>query len=73
MPIERSVTSDELLLASREVTPGLRQNELSVPGIHCGACVARVERVLGDLPGVERARANLSTRRVTVAWRGEAA
>ena len=27
---------------------------------------------LGGLPGVERARVNLSTRRVTVAWRGEA-
>jgi len=60
------------LLASREVAPGLRQVELSVPGIHCGACVARIERVLGDLPSVERARANLSTRRVTIAWRGEA-
>ena len=28
--------------------------------------------MLGDLPGVERARVNLSTRRVTVAWRGAA-
>jgi P-type Cu2+ transporter len=71
MPIERSVTSDELLLASREVAPGLRQIELSVPAMHCGACIARVERVLGGLPAVERARANLSTRRVTVAWRGD--
>ena len=54
------------------VAPGLRQNDLSVPGIHCGGCVARIERVLGGLPGVERARVNLSTRRVTVTWRGEA-
>lgn len=72
MPTERSAVSNELLLASREVAPGLRQVELAVPGMHCGACIARVERVLGGLPAVDRARANLSTRRVTVAWRGAA-
>ena len=70
MPIGPSVANDELLLASREVAPGLRQIEVSVPGMHCGACIARVERVLGELPDVARARANLSTKRVTVAWRG---
>lgn len=67
-----SIPSDELLFASRPAGPGLRQNELSVPAIHCGACVARIERLLGALPRVERARVNLSTRRVSVAWRGEA-
>jgi Cu2+-exporting ATPase len=72
MPTARSEASDELLLASREVAPGLRQIELSVPGMHCGACIARVERVLGGLPAVERGRVNLSTKRVTVAWRGAA-
>ena len=67
----RADHEEELLLASRLVDGGLRQNDLSVPSIHCGACVARVERLLGALPGVERARANLSTRRVTVGWRGK--
>jgi len=62
---------DELLLASRPLAPDLRQSELSVPSMHCGACIQRVERVLRDVPGVERARANLSTKRVTVDWRGE--
>ena len=71
MPTGPSAASDELLLASREVAPGLRQIELSVPGMHCGACIARVERVMRGLPAVERARANLSTRRVTVTWRGD--
>lgn len=71
MPTAPSAHSDELMLASRVLGSGARQNELSVPSIHCGACIARIERLLGDLPDVEQARANLSTKRVTVAWRGE--
>lgn len=67
-----SRTREELLLASREVAPGLRQSELSVPGVHCGACIQRIERALSALPGVEHARVNLSTRRVSVRWRVEA-
>jgi Cu2+-exporting ATPase len=71
MSIAPSVPESELLLASRVLAPGLRRSELSVPSIHCGACVARIERLLGALPEVAQARANLSTRRVTVDWRGE--
>jgi Cu2+-exporting ATPase len=59
-----------LLLASRPVGPGLWQSELSVPSIHCGGCVQRIERLLHGLPGVERARVNLSSKRATIAWRG---
>src|SRR5215475_9678129 len=71
MPTGPSNLSDELVLASRVAGPGLRQNELSVPTIHCGGCVQRIERVLAGLPEVERARVNLSTKRVAVTWRGE--
>ncbi|HSH99324.1 MAG TPA: cation transporter, partial [Reyranella sp.] len=71
MSIAPSIPRDELRLASRVLAPGLRQSALSVPSIHCGACVARIERLLGELPQVEQARANLSTKRVTVDWRGE--
>jgi Cu2+-exporting ATPase len=71
MSIAPSVSDHELRLASRVLASGLHRSELSVPSIHCGACIARIERLLGALPGVEQARANLSTRRVTVDWRGE--
>src|SRR5215470_8364200 len=61
----------EVLLASRALTDGSRQTELSVPAIHCGDCMQKIERMLGALPGVEKARVNLSTKRVMVRWRGE--
>jgi Cu2+-exporting ATPase len=72
MPTAPSNPSDELLLASRILGSGLRQSELSVPTIHCGGCVQRIERVLSGLSQVEGARVNLSTKRVSVTWRGEA-
>jgi Cu2+-exporting ATPase len=63
---------EEIRLASRELGGGLRQTDLSVPAMHCAACIQTVERTLGRLPGVENARVNLSTRRASVKWRGEA-
>jgi len=63
---------EELLLASRVLAGGVRQVELSVPGVHCGTCIANIEAALGKLDGVEHARVNLSTKRVSVRWRDEA-
>ena len=39
---------------------------LSIPALHCAACIGKVERALSALPGVERARVNLSLKRVSV-------
>ena len=61
-------SSEELMLASRTVGEGLRQSDLSVPGVHCGTCITTVEGALNALPEVARARVNLSTRRVSVVW-----
>src|SRR5262249_54053074 len=63
---------NEVLLASRPVHDGLRQTDLSIPDIHCGACLQRIETALGALDGVAGARANLSAKRVSILWRGEA-
>ena len=67
-----AISAQEMLLASRDLGDGLRQTDLSVPAMHCAACIQTVERTLGQLPGVEQARVNLSTRRASVKWRGEA-
>src|SRR5499426_2956989 len=40
----------------------------AVRGMHCAACVGRVERALTGLPGVERATVNLATEQATVSF-----
>ena len=64
-------SEEEVRLASREVSDGLFQTWLSVPAVHCGACISAVERALGRLPGVEEARVNLTAKSVSIRWRGE--
>ncbi|MGB3810739.1 MAG: cation-translocating P-type ATPase [Parvibaculum sp.] len=66
---DASALDAEILLASRPVGDRLRQTYLSVPGIHCGGCIQRIEKALAALTGVEHARVNLSTKRVSVRWK----
>lgn len=44
--------------------------DLIVSGLTCGACVWLVEQALAAEPDVLKARASLSTRRLTIGWRG---
>lgn len=60
---------EEIRLGSRDLGDGMRQTDLSVPGVRCAACIASVEKTLAKLPGVEAARVNLSMKRVAVTWR----
>src|SRR5262249_61662320 len=39
-----------------------------VRGMHCAACVDKVERALRGVSGVERASVNLATERASVEW-----
>lgn len=51
-------------LAARDLPDQLA---LSLPTIHCAACITAVEELLSALPGVREARVNLTLKRVTVA------
>lgn len=67
-------TSDsEMVLASQSLGGGKFRTNLSVPGMHCGGCMNKVEKALSSLPEVRLARVNLSTRRATVEWEGNKA
>ncbi|TPK95896.1 cadmium-translocating P-type ATPase [Mesorhizobium sp. B2-4-14] len=62
-------SSQEINLASRPLGEGIIQTDLSVPAVHCGACIQAIETALAGLERVEGARVNLSTKRVSVRWR----
>ncbi|MFC5386234.1 cation-translocating P-type ATPase [Aquamicrobium segne] len=64
-------SDEELVFAAHDMGDGTHQIELSVPRVHCGACIHTVESALHKLDHVERARVNLSTKRVSVRWRGD--
>ncbi|MBD59280.1 MAG: nitrogen fixation protein FixI [Citromicrobium sp.] len=44
----------------------LSQTRLTVPGMRCAGCIAKIERGLLAVEGVDAARVNLSAKRVTV-------
>jgi Cu2+-exporting ATPase len=46
---------------------------LMAEGVHCGACVQRIETTLKRQPEVRQARLNLTTRRLVLGWQGPAA
>ena len=54
------------LIAQRQ----LETTVLVVPGMHCAGCMAKVERGLGAVSGVESARVNLTAKQVRVEHAG---
>ncbi len=52
--------------------PGAWTLHAVVDGLHCAACVWLIETLLRRHPAVVSARLNMTTRRLTLVWRGEA-
>jgi P-type Cu2+ transporter len=49
----------------------LKRADFAVEGVRCADCMRTIERGLGSLEGVTKARLNFSDRRLAVEWRGE--
>jgi Cu+-exporting ATPase len=53
---------------TRTDTADLERVDLPVQGMTCASCASRIEKGLGDLPGVDEAHVNFGTHRATVAF-----
>ena len=47
---------------------GAPRISLAVEGVHCAGCIRKVETTVEAIPGVQQARLNFTTRRLTVNW-----
>jgi len=56
----------EELAAHAKLPEGPGTVQLSLPTIHCAACISAVERGLASTPGVRTARVNLTLKRVSI-------
>jgi Cu2+-exporting ATPase len=66
-----AVTTD-FAAHARDKAGGVMELDVIVSGLSCGACVWLVEQALAAEPDVLKARASLSARRLSIAWRGDA-
>jgi len=57
---------EELQRAGHPEEDGTVRYVVSVPDVHCGACISAIERGLNGLDGIVSARVNLSLKRLTV-------
>lgn len=46
----------------------MKELKLAVNGMHCAACSSRIEKVVGDMEGVEKASVNLAAETMALHW-----
>ena len=62
------VEAERIIASSKALDDGSYHSEFVVPSMHCAGCIGKIERGLAELEMVERARVNLSAKRVSVTW-----
>jgi len=68
MTFSQALDIDPTPFVRRDGKGGARL-ELAVKGLRCAGCIAKIEKNLAALPGIESARVNLSTAKLSVRWR----
>ncbi len=63
---ERFNTYEAFLHAGYEKEDGSVRYSISIPGVHCGACIASVEGALAGKPDLVSARVNLTLKRLSL-------
>jgi Cu+-exporting ATPase len=53
-------------------TANNHQARVAVSGMHCAACSSRIEKVVGNMEGVERASVNLAAEMLDLSWNEDA-
>lgn len=70
MTVAGAGSADILRMYLHQAADGIQRLQFLVEGVHCAACMARIERAMNTVEGVEQARLNLSTKRLTLTWQG---
>ena len=66
---ETGAAAGSAALWARRRDDGGYELTLSVPGIHCAACISTIEKGLKEIPELEEGRVNFTLRQVRVRWR----
>ncbi|MDR3500171.1 MAG: heavy metal translocating P-type ATPase [Parvibaculum sp.] len=67
-PHPAALRADPGLFVRRTESGGEAKIDFVVQSMHCAGCLRKIERNVGEMPGVSSVRANLSTKRVAVRW-----
>lgn len=73
MTASAEIRAEDLAAHSRKLANGQREAVLVLPGIHCGGCVAGIEKGIARIDGISSVRVNLTNKRMTVQWAGDKA
>lgn len=66
----QSIAHGGMAFAAEAANEEVCERQFAIEGITCAACVQAIEDGLSGFAGVEQARVNFSTQRLTVRWKG---